>query len=369
MTARVALVSLLLLLTGAPTGAQDDAPETAPQTESALPIANLTPLEMAAQIPSRLRTDLFREELPVRVGAPGERRAAAATVIEELHAPFATEACRAVFPGAAMSATDAAPHYPESDPAATTRGEAALLVPEVLPPLSRDDADVLQAKGVLPFELMLAGEWARAVASRHAGPAPADPLLRQARAAKLEGVARLAGIALSIQAAGIGVADLGARIVDADADESGWPRAALQASARTRLNATLHRVLTEDGLRWAAYHFLVGGVDALIAALERPALGPGDLLTPGRKRAAARLAGEGCRIGPRPAALFLVGSDDASWIDDLADDLWSVREGRIVVALAFDSEDAATRVAADLAASGWQARASGLRVDASRARP
>lgn len=339
-----------------------------PAPDDAVPLANLAPLEMAKQIPLRLQTDLFREVVPVRVASAGERAAAATHVLDELFAPLRDPACQALLPSATRDGRPFTAHFPATDPAAVSSGDAALLVPDSLPPLTRVDADTLQAKGVLPFELMLAGEWARAVAARHAGPAPADPLLRQARAARLEGVARLAGIALSVQAAGISVSDLGSRVLDADADEAGWPRAALAEGASSRLDAAFLRVLTEDGLRWAAYHFLLGGIDGLIAALERPVVGPADLLTPGRRRDAVRLPGSGCRVGPRPAALLLVDDDDTLWVDALQDDLWRIDGREVVVQLVFDGENDAKRAEAEATARGWRCSRQGTRLEGRRAR-
>ncbi len=330
-------------------------PAIAGDEPSGVPVPTVSPADLARSIPERLRTELFREPVEVRVAPQAVRQTAAGAWIAEALAPLRTEACRAVLGAAVADPQAFAALYPETDPVARARGAVELLVPDALPPLTRADVESLETRGVIPFEIMLAGEWARAVARRHAGPPPADPLLRQARAARLEGVARLAGIALTVQASGLSMAALGQEVLRVDADEAGWPRAALAAGARDPVTRAALRVFAEDGLRWAAFHFLRGGVDELIAAIEKPGIGPAGLLGPGRRPAPRRLAGEGCRLGPRPAAALLVGDDDPLWVDELLEDLWvRFSDGRIEGRLLLATDTAARNAAAEAGNRGWK---------------
>ncbi|RMF76536.1 MAG: hypothetical protein D6738_01270 [Acidobacteria bacterium] len=346
------------------------APRAQDAPEAGAPLPTAGPLDLARSIPPRLRTQLFREPVAVRVAGPAERRAAAAGWIGEALAALASPACREVLGPLPVGADAFAAAWPEGDPVAPPDGAIELLVPETLPALGARDVESLETRGVIPFEIMLAGEWARAVARRHAGPPPADPLLRQARAARLEGVARLAGIALTVQASGLSLADLGQEVLRSDADEAGWPRAALVGQARDPVVRAALRAFAEDGLRWAAFHFLRGGVDELIAAIERPGVRPSDLLGPGRAPRRPALPEGGCRIGPRPAAALLVGDDDPLWVDELLEDRWR-REagGGTAVSLRFETEEAAAEAAADARRRGWEVVVEGAAMRARRDGP
>ena len=348
------------------------APATAPaqgDRPAVTPVPTVGPVELAQSIPGRLRTELFREPVDVRVASASGRRDAAGRWVAEALAPLRTPACRRVLGGLVEKTTGFADLWPEDDPIARASGPVELLVPEALPALTPADVESFETRGILPFEIMLAGEWARAVARRHAGPPPADPLLRQARAARLEGVARLAGIALTVQASGLSLAELGQQVLSADADEAGWPRAALARGAHDPVTRAALRVFAEDGLRWAAFHFLRGGVDELIAAIERPGVGPADLLGPGRGSRVDPLPGTGCRLGPRPAAALLVGDDDPLWVDEMHDDVWTVRDdGGAAGRLRFSTGSAARAAADDARNHGWRVGIEGLVLTVERPR-
>lgn len=331
-------------------------------------VAISTPRELALQIPARLGTALFREPVEVVEASSPERRQAAAGWIAEIYAPMATESCVALLGGAPPGASHWAALYPEGDPATPSGSGARMLVPAELPIMDEADTEVLHAKGMLPLEIMMAGEWARAVGQGHAGPPLADPLLRQVRAARLEGVARLAGLAVGLASGGVNPADLGAALVDADADDAGWPRAALAQGVRSGVDAAVLRVFTEDGLRWATFHYLRGGMEALLEALEIPPRGPLELLRPGYRAERVELTGEGCRLGPRPSAALLVGTSDPLWVDAILADLWQGRAGEGTRAqLIFDRESAAQSAERDLVGRGWTVRREGTRLDAQRA--
>ncbi|MEE4298063.1 MAG: hypothetical protein V2J24_01360 [Pseudomonadales bacterium] len=337
---------------------------------SASGVAISTPRELALQIPARLGTALFREPVEVVEAGAVERRRAASGWIAEVYAPLATDACVALLGEAPPDTSYWAAFYPEGDPATPSGGVSRMLVPADLPLMDARDTEVLHAKGMLPLEIMMAGEWARAVGQGHAGPPLADPLLRQARAARLEGVARLAGLAVGLASGGVDPADLGAALVDADADDAGWPRGALAKGARSSLDAALLRVFTEDGLRWATFHYLRGGMEALLEALEIPPRSPLELLRPGYRAELVQLEGEGCRIGPRPSAALLVENSDPSWVDAMLADLWqgSMAE-KARVELVFDRESAAGSAERDLIGRGWRVSREGARLEAERSTP
>ena len=351
----------ILLVVSLPAGVHALAEEGEPARAPGVAIS--TPRELALQIPARLGTALFREPVEVVEAGSAERRQAAASWIAEVYAPLETDACVALFGARPPGPSHWAAFYPEGDPATPSGSGSRMLVPAELPIMDARDTEVLHSKGMLPLEIMIAGEWARAVAQGH-------PLLRQVRAARLEGVARLAGLAVGLASGGVNPADLGAALVEADADDAGWPRGALATGARSGVDAALLRVFTEDGLRWATFHYLRGGMEALLEALEIPPRSPLELLRPGYRAKLVDLGSEGCRLGPRPSAALLVGSSDPAWVDAMLADLWKGRADETThVQLVFDRESAAESAERDLIGRGWQVRREGVRIGAERNAP
>jgi hypothetical protein len=354
MRPRFAAVGLALfaLVAGSTGWAQDAPPPEDGAPEGSL--VSVTPAELARQIPARLSTELFDTVVPVEEASPGVRALRAVEWLDELFAPWSAPACAALF-GAPPSSQAWKDVFSPHDPATSASPDAPLLVPDTLPPLTDDVLEVLNAKGLLPIEITMGGEWARAVARDHAGPAPSDPLLRQARAIRLEGVARLAGMLLSLTASGVDPRGLGPLLIRADADEAGWPRGALEAGAKDDLSRAFLRAFTEDGLRWAAYHYLKGGVADLIAGLERPAVSPYDLVRPGLRREAPDLGEGGCRLGPRPTAVLAGGGSDPGWLAQVVADRWSGDTERGVTArIAFTAKGALVEAASDARAFGFE---------------
>ena len=95
-----------------------------------------------------------------------------------------------------------------------------------------------------------------------------------------------------------------------------------------------------------------GGLDGVVAALERPAAGPETLLRPGAARARPAL-GPGCGFGPRGAAALLTGDDETEWIASIVGDRWSSpAAGQVAVRLVFEDEPSATRAQEDLRRRG-----------------
>jgi len=345
----------------------EEGPAVAPQT--------FTPKDLVDAVPGRLGINWKGAPLAARETGPGARRAAAAIGLADALAPLADPACGALLeaiglpPAAPATLADA---WPEDRPAALP-GSPVLLVPDRVAPLPEPDAEFLRATGVLPLEVALTGEWLRAVGSQHAGPAPADPLLRAARAARLEGAARLAGIVVSIAGTGVDPREVGSGLLALDQDRASWPRAATIAAAGDPLRAALVRALLEDGLRWAVFHYARGGVVGLLAALERPA-GPAELVRPGIVRPVPEGVPSGCHLGPRAAAALYGGDHDAPWVSGLlADTAQRGAGGEIVVTLSFEAPAAAEEAAAAIRSRGGSAEVSGSTVRGiltpSRARP
>ncbi len=283
-------------------------------------------------------------ELPSRVAAAGERQAAALRWLDEVFAPLAAPECAPVLRAGRIPAA-AAPvagfAIAVDRPVAAPPTGAPLLVPEALAPLRGPEIEWFRRTGETPFEVALAGEYARALAARHAGPAPQDGLLRLARAARLEGTARLAGIAIALRAANVDVADVGAAALGADDEKAGLPRALTGAAAGDPVRAALVQVFHEDGLRWALYQYLRGGFSAVAAALERPAAGLETLLRPGMVRRTPPPPA-GCALGARASAALLTGRADEGWADSLVADRWTAGPGGALHAwLAFEDAHAA----------------------------
>ncbi len=350
---------LALALAGAPVAGAAQAvppPDAASAVSSeALAVAPaFAPKDLVAAVPARLGINWKGAPLAARETGPAARRAAAAIGMADALAPLADPACSALLgaiglPPAAPAALAEA--WPEGFPAALP-GSAVLLVPESVPPIPEQEVDFLRATGVLPLEVALTGEWLRAVGSQHAGPAAADPLLRAARAARLEGAARLAGILVSIAGTGVDPRDVGSGLLALDRDRASWPRVATVEAAGDPVRAALVRELLEDGLRWAVFQYSRGGLVGLLAALERPA-GPTELIRPGSIRPLPEGLPPGCRLGPRAAAALYGGDHDAAWVADLLADSAQVGEGgRIAVTLVFEAPHAAEEAAAALRSRG-----------------
>jgi hypothetical protein len=348
----------LALAGGSLAGAAPEAPPAAPSP--------LVPKDLVAAVPGRLGINWKGAPLVARETGPGARRAAAAIGLADALAPLADPACGALL--AAIGLPPAAPamlaeEWPPDRPAALP-GSPVLLVPDQLPPVPEPDAEFLRATGVLPIEVALTGEWLRAIGSQHAGPAPADPLLRAARAARLEGAARLAGIVVSIAGTGVDPREVGSGLLALDQDRASWPRAATIEAAGDPLRSALVRALLEDGLRWAVYHYARGGLVGLLAALERPA-GPAELIRPGVVRPVPDGVPRGCHLGPRAAAALYGGDHDATWVADLlADAAQTGTGGEVVVTLFLDAPPAAEEAAEALRARGASAEVSGATVRA-----
>lgn len=310
-------------------------------------VPQVAPRQLADAIPGRLGVRWEGEAVPVRETTISARRAAAAIGLADALAPLSAPACEPLLrqlgiPAAAPAALAAV--WPEEFPAAVP-GIVSLLVPERLGPASAADLEFFHSTGLLPFEVALAGEWMRAVGTGHAGPAPGDPSLRAARAARLEGAARLAGIVVSAARTRIDPRQLGGTLLQLDTDRAGWPRAATLEVAGDPLRRALLRQFFEDGLRWATFHYVKNGLVGLLAALERPA-GPYELQRPGVTRTASESQAPGCRLGPRAAAVLAAGSDDGAWVSELVEDEASAGPGGTVrVRLRFDSPVAAAEAA------------------------
>ncbi len=363
------IAPLAVLLWGAASLLAAEAPvaavaEGAPSEQVAVP--QVSPRELAAAIPLRLGVQWEGEAVPARESSSAARRAAAAIGLADALAPLGAPACEALLRRLGIPAsapTALAQAWPEEFPSAVP-GVVALLVPERLGAASDTDLEFFRSTGLLPFEVALTGEWLRAVGSGHAGPAPADPSLRAARAARLEGAARLAGIVVSAAGTGVDPRQLGAALLQLDTDRAGWPQAATREAAGDPLRRALIRQFIEDGLRWATFHYLRNGLVGLLAALERPA-GPEDLLSPGNRRSSPVATFGGCRLGPRAVAALAVGSDDAAWSVDLVDDDAAVGPGGTIrLRMRFDSPVAAGQAAEAIRAFGGGAEISDLLVTA-----
>ncbi len=289
------------------------------------------PAALAAQAGERLGGDFARADVPVEAAPAVDRARVAASWLSEAFAPADAPACRPVLaalglPSSGPGAGVVGAAWPADRPVAEDGGKGRILVPEALPPLSPGDLELFRLVGLVPFEIAATGERARAVAFRHLGPPVADPLLRAARAARAEGAARLAGIVVTVTGAGLAGDDVGRALPELDRDRAGWPRAAIGRLGLDPVRRVLAEAYLRDGLRWAAYAWLRGGWEGLAAALERPGIGPAELLVPARR--GHTTAGSGtCRLGPRVAGLLLAGDPDAPLVDRLLDDRWQVGPG------------------------------------------
>ncbi|HHN73823.1 MAG TPA: hypothetical protein ENK10_01200 [Acidobacteria bacterium] len=333
MSRRWALLAILLA------GAAVDAQPASPG------VVLSRPADLVEGIGERLGPPFEGAEVAVRVASVGERRRAARLQLAEAFFPLRGPRCSTVLERLALPVPDPARWdalVREGRPVADLERDE-LLVPAHLPAQSPADLELLSASGVLPFEVALTGEWARLVAARHLGPPPADPLLRMARAARLEGVARLAGMLLVLQGAGLDPQALGSALLATDRDRSGlWPR---QAAAEVAANAAERAVIetfSSDGLRWAVFHYLRGGLPGLMAALERPVVRPAQLLHP-LEKVPPPPAG-GCRPGPRVAEALVWGDPAPGWAADLLEhELIAGAGGGVRLVLRFASSSAAQR--------------------------
>ena len=361
----IRLLSVFLLLSAPSLFAQELPAKGSENSEEETFIAIATPVEALIRgVPERLGSELAEADVEVRAGEEALRREHAFGWLMEALAPLKTEPCRRVFARAGITVS-----FPDVDalaktmdarrPMAAAPNAEAIIVPQSLPVLDDSQQAIFSSTGLLPFEISLTGEWARASAAKRAGPPSADPLLRQARAARLEGIARLAGLVVSLRGAGIEPDVLGTGLLDAGREVAGWPGRALEAT-RDPLVRSAFRVFLDDGMRWAVYHYLRSGMTGVVAEIERPGQGPAEILTPGRRTAARRLPAEGCRLGPRGAAVLLIDDDDPPWIAGLQADLFQPdAAGKVHAWLAFVSEKAAGRAAIALEDRGYTLRLAG----------
>ncbi len=343
-----------------------------PKDQGAPSVAiDVTPRDLLDAVPGRL--DLFPahrridDEIIVTGGGETSRKGAAAWIGELLAPLLEQDACRALssrlgIQGSVSATAALARAFPASRPIASGPEAARLLVPDTMPPVSASDLEFFRASGLFPVEVALTGEWARMAAARHAGPVPRDPLLRAARAARLEGVARLAGLMVTVGGSNLDPADLGTSLLALDRDLAGWPRDELTRAVSSAFGDPVSRALVkmyvEDGVRWALMHYLRGGPEALAEALERPGIGPEGLLRPGARRPAPRGRPPGCRVGPRGAAALLLGDDDPVWVADLVEDSFAPgANGSVLGWLGFESAASAARAADDLVRHGLRAEA------------
>ncbi len=342
-------------------------PAAAEEGSRPVAVTAVAPASLVASAARRLGGEFAKADIPTKLATVAERSRAAARWLDEVFAPLANPACAKVL--AAVGATapgpggTAAPPLPADRPIATAPDARTILTPAELAPLTEDDVQRLHALGLLPFEVAVAGECARVVAAQHAGPAPADPLLRLSRASRLEGVARLAGLVLSTRAANVEVSELGLAALSVDRDDAGLPRRSLAEAAGDPVRRAMLRTLFDDGLRWALFHYLKGGFVEVLAALERPGAGPEALLRPGARRRPP--VAEGCRLGPRGAAALITGDDEPSWVQTLVADQWGQdSEGRVTVRLWFEDEASATRVQTEMAQRNLSLERQGVELSA-----
>ncbi len=334
-----------------------------PAAIATTPVSGL--VEDAAE---RMGPVLGEPGVEVEEASAGLRRRAALLRLRESLAPLEDPACvrvlatlgRPLFDWDAFAAR-VGPLWPEAYPAVDEKGE--LLVPQRLPPQDKADLELLSISGVLPLEVAISGEWARAVGVRHAGPPLAAAPLRAARAARLEGLARFAGVLLVVRGGGVAPAELGTVLLRLDQDRVSWPRAALLDAAGSPLERALLESSFEDGLRFMAYHYLRGGEPAMIAAMERPLVDPAELMRPGARRGRPGDLPKGCSFGPRGVAALLTGRSDAPWADGLLADRFVTRsDGAPRGLLVFESESAAGNAAAALAKLGLETVPEGPRL-------
>lgn len=361
MNPRLGVICLLVATApGAATGAEQEDPP-APGPGAPITRVDVAPQQLVTRVGRLLGEEFAVGEVPWRTSDGAARAAAARRWQVEAFAVLDDPACAPVLraagiPPGANPAPGAA--WPEARPiAAAPAGDVLLLPPEV-PLVTTDDAARLRATGLLPFEIALAGEYARVVGARHAGPAPRDPLLRLARLARLEGTARLAGITLALRGANLDPRVLGVATLSADRDESGLPRAVVAPAVSDPVRSALIETALEDGFRWALYQYLRGGLTGVLAALERPGGSPAELLRPGLARVPAALPA-GCRVGPRASAALLTGATDTPWVDALLADAWSIEKGAALAALAFEDDRSAARAGDELRRGGWEVRQEG----------
>lgn len=377
---RWVLPLLALLACASPAAAQSEDPPEDPSIEverrtEELDAALVTPPKaLAAEAAERLGWgdgEVDAREVPLE-----RRRQAASGWLREALAPLATPACEGVlaaFGAAGMPSgatlSDWADAFPADRPLAGAPGARRMLVPERPPALDDASDELLRASGLFPVEVSLAGEAGRIAAAQHAGPPLKPALLRHARAARLEGAARLAGIVVALEGGGVDPADLGAQLLGADRGRVGWPAAALRERVDRPVARALLTGLVEDGLRWAVYHYLRGGERGLLAALERPAVGPESLLRPGRPavRPEEPWPEGGCRLGPRGAMALVLGQDEVPWLDALVADRFATRADHVEGRLLFDGPRSAAEAAQAIRARGADVTLSGSEVQLRRA--
>jgi hypothetical protein len=313
------------------------------------------PLVLLEAVPDRLGGEFVKKlDQRVKEAPVAERRAAAAAWLAEIFAPLETPACRAVLnslatPEPPPDLARLAEGFPESRPIALEQ----LLVPPEFPFPAAEDREFILATGLIPLEVALTGEWARLIGSVHAGPPPRDPLLRLTRAARLEGLARMAGVFVTVQGGGVAASDLGAGLLQADRDLAGLPRGSYEAAITGPIARALLLTVLEDGSRWVTLRFVAGGWPAVIAALERPNDRPSALyrLSAGTD---AKLDSQGCRLGPRGVTALLVGDSEPSWTTQILDDVSLVAGNQLRTELLLESDDAAVRVEQELIKQGYQ---------------
>lgn len=354
---RGALALGMLLLVARDPVAQS--PEAAPPAgDQPLLVSKLpSPRLLLADVPDRLGGLFARTPVEVRESDEPSRARAWRGWIDEVFAPLAAPGCPAV-----LAAFDRAvappdpnawmPRIPEGLPVVEPRS-GELLVPSELPAQGEADRSHLHTFGLLPYEVRLSGEWARAVASAHSGPPAKDPTLRAARAARLEGVARLAGIVVALQAGRVPPTALGAALLEADAGHAGWSSATIDATGLDPVARALLEQFSADGLRWATVQFLSGRWEAVFSALEKPGLGLESLLGSKPQLPAAQVPEGACRLGPRGAAALLFRGEPPSWIDQVTSDWSLAAKGKAALMLKLESAEVATRAAAELAEFGF----------------
>lgn len=325
--------------------------------ESEIVPSPATPRQLLLDVPARLGSEFIAPQVTARDASDAERRAAAAMWLSDVFSPLAQSSCVPVLTAFGRDprppdAAALAALFPTGRPIALSTGET-LLVPGQLPDQAASDAEYLHATGVLPFEVALTGEWARYVGAVHTGPAARDPLLRLSRAARLEGVARLAGIFVSLQGIGVSPASLGSGLLEADTGRSGWPRTPLQDEVTDPVPRALLTTFFEDGLRWATVQYLSGRWAGLMASLEKPGVGPEALFGARPAARSPAVSGDQCRLGPRGAVALLSASAQPDWLTQIVSDTSSAGAGGAVLQLQFDSGIAAARAAAEIREWGY----------------
>ncbi len=358
---RLFLPFVVLFLSIVRTLAQEAAPDESDRVPSPI-----SPRQLLQEVPARLGGEFIKPAVTGRDASDSERRAAAAMWLSDVFAPIAHPPCVPVLAafGRDPRPPDAAvlgAMFPAGRPIAMRTGEA-LLVPSELPNQVVSDAEYLSATGVLPFEVALTGEWARCVGAARTGPPARDPLLRLSRAARLEGVARLAGIFVALQGSGVSPSSLGSALMQADSGRSGWPQTPLRDVVADPVARALLITYFEDGLRWATVQFLSGRWAGLMASLEKPGVGPEALLGARPTASSLPVTADQCRLGPRGAVALLAATAQPGWLTQIISDISSVAANGAVLQLQFDSAAAAERAATEIREWGYPTQSDGTGV-------